>query len=533
MKRLNLFLILLLTLFPLAAQQYKIDDVEYSITGCGHWIFGCTQEYALSNEVQIDKKTIFENETTFDAYLVDLEKRLKNLRAFETIELNYEPIAQKQEQDAEQESNLEPLAITPVKLKITVQDSFHLFAIPGPKYDSNKGLTFKLKIKDSNFLGSLNTLSSDIYFLIPTQESDGNSTEFGFNCTVDYPFRAGIFDAIWLNDLGLSYTIGDDMPEWNIRTGLRLTLPFDKTSLVFETNQRFVNNFEYQDFDDNLYFVNDFKFYVPLTIANLNYFGKLSYTPYTITSINWDHNGINKENSSLSSPIWTIGHKISFGRVDWNQNLRTGFTLSLDNFYKYNFQRKRLYPELEFVVAGYKKIDLLEDSYFFRNFGLVAKSTIFTFLFNPKKDIYIYNDGNSIGQHLRGIRDSQDYKGTNISSLNPTNAFILNFDLPVHIFTTNFTKSFLRYCNFDFQLSPFFDMALCYNKITQTYFSFEDGFYGAGLEVIVYPIKWSGITIRGSVGIDVGRKFLDNYINTEWRENVSKKEFSIGFGLHY
>ena len=76
-------------------------------------------------------------------------------------------------------------------------------------------------------------------------------------------------------------------------------------------------------------------------------------------------------------------------------------------------------------------------------------------------------------------------------------------------------------------------MALCYNKITQTYFDIKDGFYAGGLEVIVYPLKWSGITIRGSVGIDVGRKFLANHINMDWRENVSKKEFSIGFGLHY
>ena len=521
MKRsIFLFSLLLFTFLPVFSQQYKIDDVEYSIKGCGHWIFGCTQEYALANEVPVDKKTVFADEAAFTAYITDLEIKLKNLRAFETIELSYEALP---EQDQ----------ITPVKLTISVQDSFHLFAIPGPKYDSNKGLTFKLKIKDSNFLGSLNTLSSDIYFLIPTDESDGNSTEFGFNCNVDYPFRAGIFDAIWLNDLSLSYTLGDEMPEWNIRTGLRFTLPFEKTSLVFETNQRFVNNFEYLDFSDNLYFVNDFKFYTPFTIAQLNYFGKLSYTPYTILSVNWDRDGIDEDNSALSSPVWTIGHKINFGRVDWNQNLRTGFTLSLDNFYKYNFQRQCLYPELEFVVCGYKKFDLIDDSYFLRNFGVVAKSTIFTFLFDPKKDDYIFNDGNSIGQYLRGIRDTQYYKGTDYSSLQPTNALILNFDVPIHIFTTNFTKSFLRYFNFDFQLSPFFDMALCYNKINQTYFNLKDGFYGAGLEVIVYPLKWSGITVRGSVGIDVGRKFFANHINTDWRQNVSKKEFSIGFGLHY
>ncbi len=522
MKRFSLFLIITFILFPLFAQQYQISDIEYSIQGCGHWIFGRTQEYALVTQVPVDQKTVFEDEESFTAYITDFEIKLNNLRAFETINVNYELESQEEQSD-----------IIPVKLLISVKDSFHLFAIPGPKYNSNTGLTFKLKIKDSNFLGSLNTLSSDIYFLIPTSESDGTNTEFGFNCNVDYPFRAGIFDTIWLNDLSLSYTIGDSLPEWNIRTGLRFTLPLEKTSLVFETNQKFVNNFEYQEFEDNLYFVNDFKFYVPLTVANLNYFGKLTYTPYSILSINWDYNGISKENSALSSPITTIGHKIGFGRTDWNQNIRTGFSLSLDNFYTYNFQRQRLYPQIELILYGYKKIDLFEDSYFFRNFGIVSKANIFTYLFNPKNDPYIENDGNSIGQYLRGIRDSQDYKGTSISALTPTNAFILNFDLPIHLFTTNFTKSFLRYFNFDLQLSPFFDMALCYNKITQTYFDPKDGFYGAGLEIIVYPAKWSGITLRGSVGIDAGRKFLANHINTDWRDDVSKKEFSIGFGLHY
>ena len=525
MKRFSLILALFLFFFPISAQQYKINNVTYDIRGCGHWIFGCTQEYALATQVPVDKKTTFENEEAFNLYLEDLQKQLVNLRTFETIEVTYEI-----------ESNITPYAqeaINLVNVIITVKDSFHHFAIPGPKYNSNTGLTFKLKIKDTNFLGSLNTLSSDIYFLIPTDESDGNKTEFGFNCNVDYPFKAGIFNAIWLNDLGISYTIGDDMPEWNIRTGLRLIYPMEKTSLIFETNQRFVNNFEYKDFGDNLYFVNDLKFYAPLTIANLNYFGKLNYTPYSIVSVNWDHDYISEENSALSSPVMTLGHKISFGRTDWNQNIRTGLSLSLDNFYTYNFQRQTFYPQLEFIVAGYKKIDLFEDSYFLRNFGIVAKSTVFTYLFNPKKDEFIYNDGNAIGHLLRGIRDSQVYQGTNISSLNPTNALILNFDLPIHIFTTNFTKSFLRYFNFDLQLSPFFDMALCYNKITQTYFSFEDGFYGTGIEIIVYPAKWSGITLRGSVGIDAGRKFFANHLNMDWRENVSKKEFSVGFGLHY
>ena len=530
-------LILLVTLFsafflPLYAQQYQISDVIYDIEGCGAPIFGRTQYYALTKEAPVDTKRVFEDKDELELYLKDYEKRLNNLRAFESITIEY--VSQEQEEKTEE---ITEETICNVILKVWVKDSFHLFAIPGPKYDSNTGLTFKLKIKDSNFLGTLNTLSSDFYILIPTKESDGTSTEFGFNCSADYPFKAGIFDAVWLNDFGISYTIGDSMPEFNIRTGIRFILPFERTSLIIETNQRFVNNFSFKQYDDNLYFVNDLKLSVPLIITKMNYFGNLYYTPYSSASVNWDFDGISKQNSSLSSPVMTVGHALSFGRTDWSQNLRTGFSLSLDNYYTYNFQRKRLYPLLELNTQVFKKFDLIEDSYFLRDFGICADLHCFTFLFNPKTDQYINDDGKAIGSYLRGIRDSQIYEvngqETNISSLHPTSAFILNLDLPFHLFTTNFTKGFMRYCNFEMQLSPFIDLALCYNKITQTFFDPKDGFYAGGLEVIVYPLKWSGITIRGSVGIDVGRKFLSNYINMDWRESVSKKEFSIGFGLHY
>ena len=290
MKRVAVLSALFFLLVPVFAQKFQINTVDYDIEGCGAKIFGRTQDYALAHEVPLDTKRVFNDITELNTYLDDYRKKLNNLRAFETIKVDY---------------TFEENEITLVNLKVSVKDSFHLFAIPGPKYDSNTGLTFKLKIKDSNFLGTLNTLSSDFYFLLPTDESDGSSTEFGFNCSADYPFKAGIFDAVWLNDLGLSYTLGNSMPEWNVRTGIRFILPFERTSLIVETNQRFVNNFEYEEFQDSLYFVNDLRLSVPLIITKIDYFGNLYYTPYSITSVNWDLNGISKLNSDLSSPVVT------------------------------------------------------------------------------------------------------------------------------------------------------------------------------------------------------------------------------------
>lgn len=522
-------LILILTTSAAYAQKFQIEDVIYNIEGCGSAIFGKTQDYSLSREVPVNTSKVFETEEEFNFYLEDYKKKLTNLRAFESIQIETEPLITEETSDENEDSE----QINKVYLKVYVKDSFHLFAIPGPKYDSNSGLTLKLKIIDSNFLGSLSSLSTDIFFVLPTSESDNAHSEVGFNIDIDYPFKAGIFDALWMNDFEFSFTFGNDMPEWDLGTGIRFTLPFEKCSLVLETNQKFVNDFEFKEFDDNLYFVNDVRFSVPVTLAEVKYFGKLIYTPYIIPEVNWDLDGISKDNSELSSPILTAGHKFEFGRSDWNDNLRTGFSFLIDNYYSYNFQRNKFYPVAELNAQVHKSFTLFEDSNFFRCFGISADLHSFTYFIDPRKDPYIANDGKKIGEYLRGIRDKQYYEGSNVLSVKPTSAIVLNLDMPIHIFRTNFTKSFLRYLNFDFQLSPFIDIALCYNKVTESFFDLKDGFYTAGLEAIVYPLKWSGITVRGSIGVDVGRKFLASRLNTDWREDVSALEFSFGFGLHY
>ena len=515
----------------LFARQYQITQINYTLEGNGAKIFGRTQPYALENNVPVEKNQIFETEEELNEYILEYTIKLNNLRAFEKIEVTYETAASDSGEDTQPAED----EICPVTLNVSVKDSFHLFAMPGPKYDSNTGLTFKLKVKDTNFLGSLNTFSSDFYFLLPTDESDGSDTKFGLDFNIDYPFKAGIFDALWLNDFNFSYTLGDELPEWNIGTGIRFTLPFEKNSLVLEMNQKFVNNYKYQNYGDNIYFVDDIKFSVPVIVTKLNYFGNILYTPYASFSANWDFDYISKINSDLSSPIFTVGHELSFGRIDWMQNFRTGLTFSLDNYYSYNLQRQRFYPIIEVESKAFAHAELLQDYNFLRNIGVAADVRFFTYLYNPNKDEKYINDGKSIGSYLRGIRDSQIYAGRDdsLSSLTPTSAFILNLDFPVNIITTDFTKSFMRYFNFEMQVSPFIDFALCYNKITHTFCNLKDGFYAGGVEVIVYPLKWSGITIRASVGMDIGRKFFSDKINMDWREDLSMYEFSFGFGLHY
>ena len=214
MRKFLALLCLIFTSTFIFAQEYKIDNVIYELNPSSWEFLGTTKQYALEQAVSIDYNKVFKTREEFDKYVKDLETRIHNTRAFQTIEIKV--------QEGKPASKESPV---PVTLTIITTDSIHLLGVPYPKYNSNDGFIFKLKIKDTNFLGSLNTMSSDINFHIDTSEPE---TKYivGLTFSFDYPFKAGIFDAVFINDHSLNYTFGETMPEWNAKTGLKFTLPF-------------------------------------------------------------------------------------------------------------------------------------------------------------------------------------------------------------------------------------------------------------------------------------------------------------------
>ena len=58
-----------------------------------------------------------------------------------------------------------------------------------------------------------------------------------------------VLDLNIFNDYEIYYTINNPMPEWNAKTGLKLTLPFYKNSILLEFYQYSYKNFDYLDFN--------------------------------------------------------------------------------------------------------------------------------------------------------------------------------------------------------------------------------------------------------------------------------------------
>ena len=150
---------------------------------------------------------------------------------------------------------------------------------------------------------------------------------------------------------------------------------------------------------------------------------------------------------------------------------------------------------------------------------------------------------------MRGIRDDvyfrKDYKDgayAEEKACETPAAFVVSMDIPIKLFRVYWEDvplinkiKFARYFNMEVQISPFIDFALINNRATKTDFYYKDGLYAGGLEVLVYPLKWKGIQVRGSLGIDLGRKlpYVKGKLNQDWRKQASAYEISIGIGLQY
>ena len=104
----------------------------------------------------------------------------------------------------------------------------------------------------------------------------------------------------------------------------------------------------------------------------------------------------------------------------------------------------------------------------------------------------------------------------------------MNLDLPHNVFTSEFATQII---NFNLQFSPFFDMALYFDKNDDGSFNlYNNGYYCGGIEMLVNPVKWSSYTVRASLGIDLkGASHNNNFLEAI----TNNMEIFIGIGLHY
>ncbi len=488
--------------YTVAAESYQITDIQYEIDGR-------TREYVLDKTLDIRKDIVFDSVEQLELYCEFIRQNLNNQRVLQASSLTYE-LGNPNEQE-----------IIPVTLYITAEDTWNILPLPYPKYNSNTGFSLKLKVKDYNFFGSMEPLDFELVF---AQEDEGTKNKIGAGIDFSIPFPLVIFDAIWETGMDLSYTFGEKKPEFSFDTGIQLSIPVSFISLRLKLQQSVQQDLDYEDTGDALYFTEYVEFGVPFTLLRTTtIFDKLILTPYTSFVFNWDTDGI--KDADLVGPQTNIGYTFSTGSVNWHGNFRTGIKASVSQNFNYNFYLEKW----KFFVSGE-----LTGYYATSYVGFTGRLYTLTYYDVINKQ---YTGTENIGSRVRGIYDSTDYYSGQIET---QAAICLNFDIPVKVFQTDWCgwgkkifktdmPSWFSYFDFEFQLSPFFDIALIQNRATGTLFHPKDGLYGAGLEVLVYPSKMRSIQVRGSIGFDITDELTGS---SEWK-NKAGPEIEFGIGLHY
>jgi hypothetical protein len=491
----------LLALIMLAAvSAFAEDEPLYRIAGVNYSIKGQTLEYALSQQVEIDRTTVFFGKQSIDEYIAYITTQLKNQRVFESVFVNATYSAAGTD------------GVIPVTLAIDAVDTWNLVVVPYPKYDSNSGFMFKLKLKDFNFFGSMQPLTFDVIY----QNDENFVTHFGSNIDFKIPFMALDHAMVWNVSSSFDFPL-NSVPSFAVSTGLECLFP------VFAANKLHVGftqgySINKRDGNENLY-IGDEHFAtetlyanLPVLLATFDKIGKLYWTPSATVSGNVAWDGI--QNDDLKGPDATLSNALSVGQVDWIGNFRKGANISLSNSWNWDFSANELAPKITLTAQEYTPLGDVA--------GIYAQLTGFTYL-----------DGsttNTVGATLRGIRDTR---------IDTDTAITLNVDLPVKVLYLDFSKidalKWARILSFEMHLSPFFDMALTHDPKNGRYYALSDGWYAGGLEMIVYPLKMRSLYARASMGFDIPELINNNFDigGKAVRDGASIYDIFIGIGLLY
>lgn len=531
MKKRTGFFLLALLFFPLGAfsAKYRIAEVDYHLSQNG------TRESAVRRKILVDTSRVFEDEAALLEYKQFLLQKFKNTRAFEDIIIIFTKSEKNDDENNSRGSDSKDKIIS-LSCIINASDSKHLLVVPYPKYDSNYGLTAKLKAKDTNFLGNLEEMNFELSAGKKDSELDEDKNDFYIGAALDFaiPFYAGPFNIFWLNSCAFEYNFADSTPQFSATSGLKIELPFERLSFVLDVLEGARRDFEYTDFDDELYGKTYAKLSVPVKIVKSEKHGDLIWRPFTDFDFNYDSGGISRQNDDLSGGVLAAGNEIEIKKTDWLGNFRNGYSFLAGAKYGWNFEcagaQYKIYSEMSLFKA-------------FRRNALQARAG-----FN-------YSDKyrTKIGGNLRGIADDQHYLGTKAKALKVPSSLFVNLDFPFHAVTIDWQAwienifgadswtarhfSWTKTFDFELQVVPFLDFALAENEITGRFFSPKDGWYAAGFEVLVFPSKWKSVVVRASAGFDIGEILIKEKwpekIDCSWREESKSREIYIGIGLLY
>ena len=450
--------------------RYRIVDVDYHIEGK-------TKEHLIDLYLEFDEKKVFVSKKELAAYLLDQQQKIINKRVFHTGWI---------------EAKITETETGPyhVQLDVYTVDTNNIFVLPYFKYDSNEGLLLSLRGRDYNFLGSMLPLRLNLDYWNTVE----GYNEVGLETTLTIPFRKYGRDWEYDTSQAILFSSGTGLAfDWD--NDVSLFLEFWDIRWQLKASQDY--SLEGEGDADDYYFTSGVSFggSIPTGLFIGDY--ELSYRPSISNSVDY----------KLEEPIScgrrgvesTFSHSLSFGQIDWKENFREGFRISVSNSELYNYYKDDWDIGFDGTVQGHAAWSAI---------GINSRLKGF-YKIDAVED--------EAGDVMRGIMDDRIQGDAGVS---------LNLDLPFNMWVWFMSKWFYG------QLAPFFDMAVV--RPEGGSFDFADAWYSAGFEGFAYLKKARSIYLRVSLGIDMEAMFTEGGLRDPApRDGGSRYEIYIGFGHHY
>lgn len=467
----------------LAAAVPAMGDGPYVLRSVDFLVTGRSLPAILLKKIDPYGKligTVLADRARLEALMEDLRQVLLNERAIASVTVEYEtaPAARGGREAA---------------LHFRVVDTWNLVVLPYPRYSSNTGLDLGLRLRDYNFAGSLQTLSVNLDYLLDA------AGQGAFGGHADFRVPLLFLGSAWSAGISQDARIpadGSAPPASVTSLFLSLEIPGPGFPVTFTATQGV--SFNSNALDPALaaepWFLTE-----SLAAAASISLGPFQCAPALSLSMDW-RPGTELPFEGRGGVAAALSSTLSWGRVDWRDDLRQGLSVSLDGSCSYGLSDAHFLAGMTLTVAGHTAA--------FSRIGLAVRLTVLGRFLHASGDDAL----TGLGSYMRGILDAR---------LAGFQAAFLNLGVPVKLF--DFPAHLLlggNWLDFGLQLQPFLDTGLLPPAGSRT-----DWFQcSGGLEILVFPAAFRSLVGRAGAGWDLLQAASDG--NPAY-------EIFIGLGLMY
>jgi hypothetical protein len=500
-------LALLLALLPIAtpAQDTSGPSGEgasaYVVRSLDFKVKGKTIPFVMRQKIEEDGPIVgrgFPDLASLEAFIEGKRTALANNRVLESVESSYE---------------LEPAegGVVPVDVLYSVVDTWNIMAFPIPDYSSDSGFKFYIKGKDYNFIGSMEPLTLNVFYVYDQKGNQSFETYASFT----YPFKS----------LGLewSFALNEDLElwfdDWTVASNTGLNLTANLPGLGFPASVTVSHGFHYNEDEPTAYEPDPFFFSSGISFGasiptglELGALGPISYGFSAGLDQNWWPDDA-LEVAGRQGLNLRHGDSLGSGRVDWVGNMRTGSSISASSSQALNTRTNGLTWDLSLTYKGFA-------TFWDGKAGIEAQVSG---LARPN------NRGNpltSIADSLRGIRGGRVKGGA---------ALVANLAIPVKLF--DFPTHVLikkDWLDFELQAQPFADLAIVIPDSISLKPSKDWIWAAGGLELLVYPKRFRSVIVRVGGGWDALSVLSTKSLTAPSpRDGASPYELYFTTGLHF